>query len=150
MGLSQITSEDLPELRNAIRQIVFDAIAPLVRDGNASEHVAFTCLDAGLVDLEPGAAAFAGLGSAFLRGARVFFVASTGSAVRTSTGVLFTAAMVSSAMLCFSRSMFGNSFRRQKCRSMVDVIIRPCTSCVQDEIDLLSGHIDQIGHSVEC
>jgi len=40
MGLSQVTSGDLPELRDAIRQIVFGAIAPLVRDVNASEHVA--------------------------------------------------------------------------------------------------------------
>ena len=112
---------------------------------------AFSGLDAALVVLAAGAAAaFAGLGSAFLRGARVFFVMPTGSAVLTSTGVSFTAAMVSSAMLCFSRSMFGNSFRRQKYRSMVDVTIRPCTSCVQDEIDLLSGHIDQVGDSVEC
>ncbi|ASV88671.1 helix-turn-helix domain protein (plasmid) [Ochrobactrum quorumnocens] len=40
MGLTQITSEDLPELRNALRQIVFDTIAPLVRDGDINEHVA--------------------------------------------------------------------------------------------------------------
>jgi len=117
----------------------------------AAALAAFTVLDAALVVLAAGAvAAFAGLGSAFLRGARVFFVMPTGSAVLTSTGVSFTAAMVSSAMVCFSRSMFGNSFRRQKYRSMVDVTIRPCTSCVQDEINLLSGHIDQVEHSVEC
>jgi hypothetical protein len=113
--------------------------------------VAFTGLDAALVVFAAGAAAaFTGLGSAFLRGARVFFVAPTGSAALTSIGVSFTAAMVSSAMVCFSRSMFGNSFRRQKYRSMVDVTIRPCTSCVQNGLDFLSGHIDQFGHSVEC
>jgi len=112
---------------------------------------AFTGPDAARVALAAGAAAaFAGLGSAFLRGARAFFVMPTGSAVLTSTGVSFSAAMVSSAMVCFSRSMLENSFRRQKYRSMVDVTIRPCTSCVQDEIELLSGHIDQVGHSVKC
>ncbi|MNE41148.1 hypothetical protein D3C80_1352040 [compost metagenome] len=59
---------------------------------------------AALFVLAAGAAtAFAGFGSAFLRGARVFFVAPTGSAAFTSTGVSFTAAMVSSAIVDFSR-----------------------------------------------
>lgn len=40
-GLDRITSEELPELRDALRQIVFDTIAPLVREGDASEHAAY-------------------------------------------------------------------------------------------------------------
>ncbi|KAB2657874.1 helix-turn-helix transcriptional regulator [Brucella tritici] len=37
-GLGHITSEDLPELRDALRQLVFDTIAPLVRESDMSEH----------------------------------------------------------------------------------------------------------------
>ncbi|KAB2673936.1 helix-turn-helix transcriptional regulator [Brucella tritici] len=37
-GLDHITSEDLPELRDALRQLVFDTIAPLVRESDTSEH----------------------------------------------------------------------------------------------------------------
>ncbi|KAB2684217.1 helix-turn-helix domain-containing protein [Brucella tritici] len=37
-GLDHITSEDLPELRDAVRQLVFDTIAPLVRESDTSEH----------------------------------------------------------------------------------------------------------------
>ena len=37
-GLDHITSEDLPELRDALRQLVFDTIAPLVKESDASEH----------------------------------------------------------------------------------------------------------------
>ncbi len=37
-GLDHITSEDLPELRDALRQLVFDSIAPLVRESDTSEH----------------------------------------------------------------------------------------------------------------
>jgi AraC-like DNA-binding protein len=37
-GLDHITSEDLPELRDALRQLVFDTIAPLVRESDTSEY----------------------------------------------------------------------------------------------------------------
>ncbi|PQA73942.1 helix-turn-helix domain-containing protein [Brucella oryzae] len=45
-GLGHITSEELPELRDALRQVVFDTIAPLVTENDASEHNA--CLGASL------------------------------------------------------------------------------------------------------
>lgn len=37
-GLDRITAEDLPELRDALRQLVFDTIVPLVRERDASDH----------------------------------------------------------------------------------------------------------------
>ena len=37
-GLDRITAEDLPELRDALRQLVFDTIVPLVRERDASDY----------------------------------------------------------------------------------------------------------------
>lgn len=37
-GLDRITAEDLPELRNALRQLVFDTIVPLVNENDANEY----------------------------------------------------------------------------------------------------------------
>ncbi len=38
-GLDHIRSEDLPELRDALRQLVFDTIAPLVKENDTSERI---------------------------------------------------------------------------------------------------------------
>jgi hypothetical protein len=103
-------------------------------------------LDAALDALEAGVA---GLGSPFLRGARVFFVSPKGSAALTSAGVWYATAMVSSATVDFSRLMFGNSFRRQTYRSIVHVAIRRCTY-IQDETGLYSEHIDATERFIEC
>ncbi|EXL03301.1 helix-turn-helix domain-containing protein [Brucella anthropi] len=48
-GLDHIRSEDLPELRDALRQIVFDTIAPLVKENDASEHNASLGASLGLM-----------------------------------------------------------------------------------------------------
>ncbi len=37
-GLDRITAEDLPELRDALRQLVFDTIVPLVRENDVNAH----------------------------------------------------------------------------------------------------------------
>lgn len=37
-GLDHIASEDLPELRDALRQLVFDTITPLVKESDANEQ----------------------------------------------------------------------------------------------------------------